>query len=35
MNTRGVCYDVGRVLLGQNWRPAFDAGELHRELEII
>ncbi len=35
MNTRGVCYDVGRVLMGQNWRPMFDAGEVHRELEII
>jgi hypothetical protein len=35
MNTRGVCYDVGRVLMGQNWRPMLDAGELHRELEII
>ncbi len=35
MNRRGVCYDVGRVLMGQNWRPMFDAGEVHRELEII
>jgi hypothetical protein len=35
MNTRGVCYDVGRVLMGQNWRPMFDAGEVHRELGII
>jgi len=35
MKTRGVCYDVGRVLMGQDWRPMLDAGELHRELEII
>jgi hypothetical protein len=35
MRTRGVCYDVGRVLMGQNWRPIFDLHELHRELEII
>lgn len=35
MNTRGVCYDVGRVLMGQDWRPMLDAGELHRELQII
>ena len=35
MNTRGVCYDVGRVLMGQDWRPMLDARELHRELEII
>jgi hypothetical protein len=35
MNRRGVCYDVGRVLMGQNWRPMLDAGEVHRELEII
>jgi hypothetical protein len=35
MNRRGVCYDVGRVMMGQSWRPVFDTGEMHRELEII
>jgi hypothetical protein len=35
MKTRGVCYDVGRVLMGQNWRPMLDAHEMHRELQII
>ncbi len=35
MSRRGVCYDVGRVLMGQNWRPVFDAHEMHRELQII
>jgi len=32
---RGVCYDVGRVMLGQNWRPDFLVDEVHKELEII
>ncbi len=35
MKRRGVCYDVGRVMWGQNWRPEFSAGEAHRELAII
>ena len=35
MRLRGVSYDVGRVLDGMNWRPAFDPAETHRELEII
>ncbi|MBV9448845.1 MAG: hypothetical protein JO345_23400 [Streptosporangiaceae bacterium] len=35
MRLRGVNYDVGRVLDGQNWRPAFDPAEAGRELEII
>jgi hypothetical protein len=35
MKRRGVCYDVGRVMWGQNWRPEFSAAETHRELEII
>ena len=35
MNRRGVCYDVGRVMLGQDWRPEFSAAEARRELEII
>jgi hypothetical protein len=32
---RGVCYDVGRVMWGQDWRPEFDAAETRRELQII
>jgi hypothetical protein len=35
MNRRGVCYDVGRVMWDQNWRPLFDPAEVHRELAII
>lgn len=32
---KGVCYDVGRVMLGQDWRPDFDPVVAQRELEII
>jgi hypothetical protein len=35
VNRKGVCYDVGRVMLGRNWRPDFDPRVVHRELEII
>ena len=35
MKRRGVCYDVGRVMWGQNWRPEFSSAESHRELQII
>jgi hypothetical protein len=35
MNRKGVCYDVGRVLMGGNWRPKFDLETVHRELTII
>jgi hypothetical protein len=35
MRLRGVNYDVGRVLDGMSWRPAFDPAETRRELEII
>jgi hypothetical protein len=35
MNRKGVCYDVGRVLMGGNWRPKFDPKEVHRELAIL
>ncbi|HTZ62125.1 MAG TPA: abortive infection protein [Thermoplasmata archaeon] len=35
MKTKGVCYDVGRVLQGHNWRPRFDPEVVHRELEIV
>jgi hypothetical protein len=31
----GVCYDVGREMLGQNWRPEFDPSVVRREIEII
>jgi len=34
MRTKGVCYDVGRVM-GINWRPRFDGEQVRRELEII
>jgi hypothetical protein len=35
MRRKGVCYDVGRVMLGRNWRPDFDPRVVHRELEVI
>ncbi len=35
MKRKGICYDVGRVMLGNNWRPKFDPKIVHRELEII
>jgi len=35
MKRKGVCYDVGRVMLGRNWRPDFDPKIVHRELEIV
>jgi len=35
MKWNGVCYDAGRVMLGQQWRPTLDACQVHRELEII
>jgi len=35
MRRKGVCYDVGRVMQGRNWRPDFDPKVVHRELEII
>jgi len=35
MKWKGVCYDAGRVMLGQQWRPTFDSHQVHRELEII
>jgi hypothetical protein len=35
MNRRGVCYDVGRVMWGQDWRPQFSPHEARRELQII
>jgi len=31
----GVCFDVGREMLGQNWRPDFDPAVVRGELEII
>jgi hypothetical protein len=35
MKRRGVCYDVGRVMWGQNWRPEFSAAGARGELAII
>ena len=35
MKRKGVCYDVGRVMMGEDWRPTFDPHMVHRELEII
>jgi len=35
MNRRGVCYDAGRVMWGQDWRPEFSPEEARRELQII
>ena len=35
MNRKGVCYDVGRVTMGSQWRPKFDPNQVQRELEII
>jgi hypothetical protein len=35
MKIKGVCYDVGRVMMGRNWRPDFDPKIARRELEII
>jgi hypothetical protein len=35
LNRKGVCYDVGRVLMDGNWRPRFDPRVVRRELDII
>ena len=35
MSRKGVSYDVGRVMMGSQWRPKFDPKQVHRELEII
>lgn len=35
MKRKGVCYDVGRVMMGANWRPKFDPMIVKEELEII
>ena len=35
MKRKGVNYDVGRVMMGEHWRPTFDPTMVHRELEII
>lgn len=35
MQVHGVCYDVGRVMLGQDWRPDFAAVDVEREIAII
>lgn len=35
MKRKGVNYDVGRVMMGEQWRPSFDPTIVHHELEII
>ncbi len=35
MQRNGVCYDVGRTMMGQDWRPDFDPAIVRRELAII
>jgi hypothetical protein len=35
MNRKGVCYDAGRVMMGESWRPKFDEALARRELGII
>lgn len=35
MRLKGVCYDVGRVMMRRQWRPVFDLAVVRRELEII
>ena len=35
MQRRGVCYDVGRYLYGDDWRKDYNPQTVHRELEII
>lgn len=35
MNYKGVCYDVGRTMMGNNWRPKLDPHTVHHELAII
>ncbi|MGH9918804.1 MAG: abortive infection protein, partial [Nitrososphaerales archaeon] len=35
MNRKGVCYDAGRVMMGEPWRPKFDETLARRELKII
>jgi hypothetical protein len=35
MKLKGINYDVGRVLMGHQMRPTYDAKVIHRELQII
>ncbi len=35
MRRKGVCYDVGREMLGRSWRPEFRSDTVRRELGII
>lgn len=35
MRLRGICYDVGRVMMGQDWRPDFEPSTVRRELAIL
>jgi hypothetical protein len=35
MQFNGVCYDVGRRMMGQDWRADYDPRQVRRELEIV
>jgi hypothetical protein len=35
VNRKGVCYEVGRVIAGENQRPDFEGRSVRRMLEII
>src|SRR5260221_12277595 len=35
MKRKGICYDVGRVMMGMDWRPCFDVKIVQHEIEII
>jgi hypothetical protein len=35
MNRKGVCYDVGRVMMGGDWRPILNPRIVHSELGIV
>jgi hypothetical protein len=35
VKTKGVCYDVGREMMGRSWRPVFDPAIIRSELGII
>ena len=35
MRLKGVCYDAGRLMMGESWRPKFNEALARRELGII
>src|SRR5487761_1396377 len=35
LKRKGVCYDAGRMMLGEDWRPNYNPNIVSRELEII